>query len=653
MTDEHSAAMSAADGAGVAAIRNLDQLQSTWNNIVLTGKPNGLAEKPDLLASLNQVGGEFEKLRHELLDAFSHAGQRETAVELGMRAQISVDILIRNLFERTADVGFLAEDVAILDSLAANEAGADLLPLRQRLDAYIAKYSVYDDIAIYRPDGKLHVTRLGETSRFADGHALVAQVLTRPATFHEIFHAGSDGSAQLIYAQGIHRQIASGHKQVIGVLALSFRFADEMSGIFADLLGENPGGVVLAILDGDGQAIASSDADALPVGTSLTLTESVLQPVTLGERPFLATRRPTKGYQGFFGLGWSGVALRPANRPAAKEAAAEAEAHEAGSIAKSEIVSDELKRIFGRAYAIDTDLHLIGLNGKIAADRENNRVLPAVLGSIREIGEGIRNAVHGIIDDLYDQARRNLDRETRQMAALGVNIMDRNLYERANDCRWWALTPAFRRILAARGGKAPQLGAEERGEIGGILAYVNSLYTVYSLLLVFDAEGVVVAGSRGDTMNGQTLSGAHIAAALANRDPQGYFVSDFVPSPLYGGQPTYVYCGTILSPDGAEAVGGVAVVFDSAPQFRQMLLDVLPQREGGAAYRGGFAAFVNEAGILVASTDPAHGPAGEPFDPKLLSGHAILARSTSPGYREFKRSDAYVDTVTCVIAIPG
>ncbi len=46
---------------------------------------------------------------------------RETAVELGTRAQISIDILIRNLFERTADVGFLAEDGAIIDSLAAAE----------------------------------------------------------------------------------------------------------------------------------------------------------------------------------------------------------------------------------------------------------------------------------------------------------------------------------------------------------------------------------------------------------------------------------------------------------------------------------------------------------------------------------------------------
>ncbi len=33
------------------------------------------------------------------------------------------------------------------------------------------------------------------------------------------------------------------------------------------------------------------------------------------------------------------------------------------------------------------------------------------------------------------------------LAELIVDIMDRNLYERANDCRWWALTTDFRAIL--------------------------------------------------------------------------------------------------------------------------------------------------------------------------------------------------------------
>src|SRR4051812_11344949 len=155
----------------VVSVEALNHLQRTWTRLVMSGKPNGLAEKPGLLASLEQVGGEFNHLRSELLSALSESQGRETAVELGTRAQISIDILIRNLFEHTADVGFLAEDGAIIDSLTAAE--TDLEALRQRLDEYVAKYSVYDDIAVFRTDGRLHVTRLAADSRFTPDDPLI------------------------------------------------------------------------------------------------------------------------------------------------------------------------------------------------------------------------------------------------------------------------------------------------------------------------------------------------------------------------------------------------------------------------------------------------------------------------------------------------
>jgi hypothetical protein len=634
----------------------LDHLQRTWTRLVMSGKPNGLAEKPGLLKSLEQVGTEFQQLRAELLSALGETHDRETAVELGTRAQIAIDILIRNLFERTADVGFLAEDGVIIDSLsAAAVSEADLTALRLRLDEYVAKYSVYDDIAIYRGDGALHVTRLDGLSRLHGDDPLVPLALGQPGTFREIFRAAHAGESQLLYAQ----TIPGPSRRPIGVLALSFRFDDEMTGIFRSLLDGSDDGQVLAIVDRDGVVIASSDAVVLQTGRSLDLAVDGLQTLKLGERDYLAIRRPTRGYQGFFGLGWSGVALRPlqaaasGQRDGADEKAREIIIdHDDRQIASSAIVSDALKRISSRAYTIDTDLHLIGLNGKLAADRENNRVLPAVLASIREVGEQIRNAVHGVISTLYDQAHGSLRREAQQMAALGIDIMDRNLYERANDCRWWALTPYFRATLAAhRGGEIPEA---ERAECGRILAYINGLYTVYSTLFLFDAGGRVVADSRSGAsgMIGQRLTGPHIDAALAGGHTQFYSVSSFAASPLYDGRPTYVYCGAVFDPDGRRTVGGVAIVFDSEPQFRQMLIDVLPVTDSGEPYRGSFTAFVNEAGTVISCSDPARAP-GSTIEEASLAGFAIVERSASRGYREFKTSDGYRDAVQCIVAIPG
>jgi hypothetical protein len=627
----------------------LDRLQRTWTRLVMSGKPNGLAEKPDLLKSLERIAGEFTQLRTELGGALGETRERETAIELGTRAQIAIDILIRNLFERTADVGFLAEDSAIIDDLAA---GAPASPeaLRARLDEYVAKYSVYDDIGVFRPNGDVHVTRLGDASRLHASDQLVAAALARPGVFHEVFRLGPDFEPQLLYAQSI----PGPNRTSIGVLALSFRFSDEMASIFASLLKGASAGFRLGIVDSADRVIAGSAG--LQAGSTIKLDAAGVQAIALDKVQYFATRRPTRGYQGFSGLGWSGVALRPASssQPAAAQGGAPDKEHDERQIAASGIVTDGLKRISRRAYAIDSDLHLIGLNGKIAADRENNRVLPVVLASIREVGEQIRNTVHGAIGVLYGETHRNIGQEAGQMAALGIDIMDRNLYERANDCRWWALTPYFRTTLAEKNGNGQDLDAAARREIARILAYINGLYTVYSTLFVFDAQGRVIADSRDGASGriGETLKGGHIEAALAGRNTQAYSVSDFVASPLYGDRPTYVYCGSILAPDSHRAVGGVAVVFDSEPQFRQMLTDILPLNDKGVAYYGSFAAFVNAKGVVISSTDDQRQP-GTMLDPAAIADFRVLAKAPSRGYREFKTSDGYRDPVTCLVAIPG
>ena len=89
------------------------------------------------------------------------------------------------------------------------------------------------------------------------------------------------------------------------------------------------------------------------------------------------------------------------------------------------------------------------------------------------------------------------------LASLCVDIMDRNLYERANDCRWWALDPSFRQILA----KDSPDEIDVR-ELTRILTYINSLYTVYSNLFIFDKTGKIIAVSSPERNSdiGRTLS---------------------------------------------------------------------------------------------------------------------------------------------------
>src|SRR6185295_13171534 len=106
------------------------------------------------------------------------------------------------------------------------------------------------------------------------------------------------------------------------------------------------------------------------------------------------------------------------------------------------------------------------------------------------------------------------------------------------------------------------------------LRHINSLYTVYHGIVLFDDERRVVAISRPDLEHrtGTVIDEPWAARTLALRDSQSYSVSDFNASSFYEGRPTLIY-GAALRSAAGKVVGGIAVVFDSAPQFSAMLRD--------------------------------------------------------------------------------
>jgi chemotaxis signal transduction protein len=184
-------------------------------------------------------------------------------------------------------------------------------------------------------------------------------------------------------------------------------------------------------------------------------------------------------------------------------------------------------------------------------------------------------------------------------AALAIDIMDRNLYERANDCRWWALNSVFRTELA--NGSANN----NRQKLTDILRTINGLYTVYSNLLIFDHHGQVLAVSNPayTDLVGEKLQGDWVRQTLGLADTQNYCVSSFTVSKLYDYQPSYIYSAAIRQPINNDPIGGIAIVFDSRPQFQAMLDAAVPRREDGTLVDGAFAVYTERNGKIIASTN--------------------------------------------------
>ncbi|MFI4938766.1 MAG: chemotaxis protein CheW, partial [Burkholderiales bacterium] len=157
-----------------------------------------------------------------------------------------------------------------------------------------------------------------------------------------------------------------------------------------------------------------------------------------------------------------------------------------------------------------------------------------------------------------------------------------------------------------------------------------------------------------------SIDAATLEQVLALRSEQDYHVTPFMPTPLYDGNPTYVYHAAIRAPDDdGRVVGGIGIVFDSGPEFSAML------RGGIGGKQSITALFLDRTGNVISSTDPTR-PVGAhlEIDPAMLAlpngssasrivihdGHyAIMGCTVSNGYREFKVSDGYREDVIAVV----
>ncbi len=636
----------------------LREIQSVYDNLTLLGQL--LCAGTDITGMRNDFG----KLAEVLIEQLAVELRKKAVLGLRSASRVAIDILVRNLFERTADIGFLATDSDIR-VFAENPGKGDLAALKRRFDEYVRKYSVYHDIILLSPEGEVLAQLAGGEGRFSKD-PLLAESLATGRHYVETFRATDLLPGQvspLIYS---YRVMSPDGSAPVGVLCLCFRLEDECERIFRGLIGKEDW-TVITLLDGEGRVIASSDSHQFPRGAKLDAVRGdECSIVRFAGREYLATTCDTRGYQGYAGPGWVGHALAPLDHAfdmaVARELDQVPEETREGVLGTSTLFSRELRDIPLRAASIQNELNRAVWNGNVWLSRENHALnasfAKVLLREIGSTGSRTRHVFSQSTENLYETVLSSVLYDCASQASLAIDIMDRNLYERANDCRWWALTSAF--IDEMR-------GVADRARLTQILSEINALYTVYTNILIFDASGRVVAVSNsgyGD-MVGTRLDEEWVRRTLALSDTQSYCVSDFASSELYCGHDTYVYCAAIR--DGANPLGGVALVFDSSPQFAAMLDEALPRDEGGRVVEGAFAVFAERDGRIVASTDEncvGKIDIGRKFlDLESGAGYSDIVEyrgryfaagsRMSSGYREYKGGrDAYRNDIVAIVLVP-
>ncbi|MAC84842.1 MAG: chemotaxis protein CheW [Arcobacter sp.] len=648
----------------------LGRLSSSWDIFALLGQLG------DINIDIGKTKDNFLNLTSTLLNHLSEQTIKKVTQEMKFKSQVAIDIVIRNLFERTADIGFLATDDDIRNFINSyvsdyNKDGVIARKqIQERFKEYVSNYSVYFDIVLANKNGKV-LARLNDDIKVDKiENTFIQKVLNTSDEYVETYKYHDfipQYKKSLVYSYKV-TQTNDPKSEELGVLCLCFRFTDEMKGIFNNLI-ETRNKEALTILDEDGIVIASSDKEYIPLGSKLPIVlDEEYKIVTFAGRDYVAKTCKTNGYQGFNGLKWYGHIMIPLEYAFLSDELNTLNIDEniiESMMQNEQHFSSDLKDVFTNSKTIQDNLSRVIWNGNISQSKLNSSNRDFSKSLLNEIGITGTKA-NSSLSNLNQTIISSIMKDSEFLSSLAIDIMDRNLYERANDCRWWALTSYFREAF-----DDIDSISYKKDEISSILKYINDLYTVYTNLLVFDKNGKVIAVSnpKDDYLIGKVLSYEWVEKTLKLEDTSKYCVSKFEKSNLYENESTYVYSSAIRSLKNEKKInGGIAIVFDSTPQFNSMLEETLPKDSNHEKKEGVFAFFTNRSKKIISSTNQDFKVAAflnlEDKFFNVKNGHkyseiiefdgcyyAVGVRC-SQGYREYKsRVDDYVNDVLCFVFI--
>lgn len=224
------------------------------------------------------------------------------------------------------------------------------------------------------------------------------------------------------------------------------------------------------------------------------------------------------------------------------------------------------------------------------------------------------------------------------LALNAVDLIDRNLYERSCDVRWWATDSA---VVQALEEATPDAYRHARERLATIL----KSYTVYTDLFIADANGKVVVCGRPERhpglMGRDMLREDWFVNAMRTRNGDEYAVADVRRFPALDETPVAIYSTAIRAggQEQGQALGVLGIAFDWAPQAEGIVKGVRLAENEKAHTRVMLVdanrrvlASSNDAGILSETFNfRADGPRGF-----YCQGDKLIAYALTPGYETYK-----------------
>ena len=541
----------------------------------------------------------------------------------------------------------------------------------ERLEDIRTSYTLYRDLVLCDRDGQVLATSVA-----ASRERLLGQDLAKESWFPGAlgtrdgndYHASDitvssvvEGAA-LVYGTAL-RQGGEATGAAQGVLGVFFDFLGETRLILEDYLPKDTQGRPLDgwysfLTDRANVVIASNDEIAWPVGEPAHLprrhrmlgkgerTSSYV--VVEGADAALFSAR-TDGYLDYPGLGWTSHLILPKTQIFDLANSGRPPALTIQELMRSRVIPDINKETYAKVQDDKESIKLISLNGIVFASKLGKRgvALGPIFDQITKTGDFATSMMEKL---LAEMAVGELDLNLKALESFAkqvIDLIDRNLFERAADIRWWATDRVLWTALTTPGADVYDAAARR-------LKVVNANYTMYRNLVLADVNGDLVACSKTELRN--ELRKINVSEhewfqlGLRTTRSSEYAVQDVVHSPLERTRSSsLVYAGGVRR-NGAregEAIGVLGVLFDWDTEAQKILRDrdnkVIP---GCAAF------YTAKDGRVIESSDPSFASGALPELPeeiRLLPAGAsstgvfahggrryLIGSCRTKGYREYR-----------------